>query len=53
MVQSFILAGTAWLGLPCGEPWYVFTGVPGIQVFYFEKIRVFKAGIMLEYISME
>ena len=25
----------------------------GSQDFYFEKIRVFKAGVMLEYISME
>ena len=25
----------------------------GIQDFYFEKIRVFKAGLSLEYISME
>jgi hypothetical protein len=25
----------------------------GIQIFYFEKIRVFKAGLCCEYISME
>ena len=25
----------------------------GIQIFYFEKIRVFKAGLRYEYISME
>ena len=24
-----------------------------MHIFYFEKIRVFKAGVLLEYISME
>lgn len=38
---------------PSGEPPCSSLSAMGIQDFYFEKIRVFKAGISLEYISME
>ena len=37
---------------PCGEG-VPFTGWRPIRILYCEKIRVFKAGLWLEYLSME
>ena len=37
---------------PCGEA-MPFTGLWPTRILYCEKIRVFKAGLWLEYISME
>ena len=39
--------------LPCGELICHWFGGFGSHIIYCEKIRVFKAGICLEYISME
>jgi hypothetical protein len=48
------LDGTALAGVYLsGEPSCPLLGVAGSQDFYLEKIRVFKAGQLLEYISME
>ncbi len=49
-VVRWVLSGRIF---PSGELFcYSFSGI-GIQDFYFEKIRVFKAGLRYEYISME
>jgi hypothetical protein len=64
-VKKLVVEFWAWLGglpygeycfgwaFPSGEPAFPSLGVSGIQDFYFEKIRVLKAGFLLEYISME
>ncbi len=44
-------SGSAWAS--SWRTYLHFTGRCGIQDFYFEEIRVFQAGIRLEYISME
>ena len=42
--SRYVLSGRA---LPLGEPTCPLLGVPRNQDFYFEKIRVFKAGLCL------
>ena len=45
-----VLSGRAF---PLGEPACPSLGAPGNRDVYLEKIRVFKAGVSPEYISME
>ena len=64
-VKKLVVEFQPWLGGPpldgtalvvaylSGEPPCPLLGVAGNQDFYLEKIRVFKAGKLLEYISME
>jgi len=47
------LGETCGRALPPGDRVCPLVGVRGVPDFYFEKIRVFKAGQRLEYISME
>ena len=48
--NGVVLSGRAF---PLGEPVCPLLGASGNQDFYLEKIRVFKAGLLPEYISME
>ena len=55
VVSSLIRAVKAIVGSLLSQALWPSTGTEGISIqdFYFEEVRVFQAGIRLEYISME
>ena len=50
--RSAVMVCTVCCPFPSGETGVLLTEWVGAQDVYFEKIRVFKAGVLLEYISM-